>query len=471
VNPTFFMLLLAASFVQEALHGDTEWSADRVARRALEVDPGIGAARLDAEAAAFHTEEAEASILPRVALSARFTRLTTIDNDPLVSLPGGTAEAVALASQVDDPEAQALWLTQLAVLEQSVIEIPENQGAFRASIAYPVTALFFEILPGIQARKGVEAARVLETEVARRAAELTAVETYFLHARARAADAVAKVAVAEARQNLERAEARFREGASAEPEVLRFRARLAEARGVQAERRAQVEASAEALRALLDLKGRGRIGIAEPVDQAPALRFSEPIGTLIERAQQQRAEVRAVTRLAEARRTAAGAAGGAAVPRLSVSAEILSARPNPSFVPPGDGFRTNGAASVVLQWSPDGAWAASRRARRTRREAARIEAQRSALLDQIRIEVSRFASTYRASFERFEASTAQRKAAESAYAARLESYGLGLSEGSELLEASLDLDRARLAVIDAGVQIRVREAQLMRALGESRVER
>lgn len=460
---------LGSSPVQEALRGDDGWTAERVARRVLDVSHQLDAAEAGLRAATARVKEARTAVLPRIQLLARYTRLTPIDNDPLVSLPGGGASAQALAAQVDDPEARALWQTQLSVLEESVIQIPENQGAFVVSLAYPVSPLFLEILPAVRAQVGVEAARRFEVEVAALDVELQAVELYFLHARARAAAAVAEQAVVEANQNVERARARLAQGLSNRPEVLRFEARLAEAQGVRAERQADVQATAVGLSVLLDLGSEVRLGVTESLETTPPSRYEGTAAELAERAHRVRPALRVLSMLEQTRVQQARARQGAAFPELSVQLEANAARPNALYVPPGDEFRTNGAASVVLHWSVDGAIAASQGARALRAEAAQLRAQLETLRDTVHIEVARTKARYGASLLRLGSAKAQLAAAQEAYRARARAYQLGVEEGTELLGASLDLDRARLAVVDAGVEVRIRDAQLLRAVGESRL--
>lgn len=468
---TWTLCLWAASGPLEALEGEPVWTAAEVAARALEVAPAVEAARQRQSVASAQAEQAWASVLPRVQVSARYTRLSSIDNDPLVTFPVEPDTLQAQVNQVDDPDARALWQAQVSVLDASVIQIPQNQGAFQARIEYPVTALFLEILPAVRASSGLAEAESIQMKVTEADVELRAVQTYFLHARARAAAAVATQSLEDAETNLDRAEARLVQGLAVRPDVLRFRARRAEALGQVAESQAEVDASAEALRTLLRLESTSPIGIGEAVAREAPARPETTLAELVGEAREKRAEVLALRQITESQQQLERSARGAVAPRLSVAAQVDTARPNALYTPPGDDFRTTAFASVVVEWSPDGAWSASRRAKGARAEVRRLQAEQEGLEDAIRIEVSRAWTRFQASFSVFEAARAQLEAASEAYAARLRGYEVGVADSTELLDASTDLDRARLSAVDAGVEIRLRETELLRALGRSRVPR
>jgi multidrug efflux pump subunit AcrB/outer membrane protein TolC len=461
--------------------GGTPLDRRTVARRAVLVSPDLAAARARAQRAEAAWRVVRSALLPRTRAGVRYTRVSDIDNDPLVDTDALGLNALAdLAREIDDPTTREVILAQLGGQEQlgdARISVPGNQLAFFAEASYPVSQVFTEILPSIRAAQDAADAEALAVEAARRDAALRAVETWLAHVLARGALGVAELAVRDARENVRRARARLAEGVGTRPDVLRFEARLAEDEALRASRWADVEATAEALRALLDLPrermdGGGalpgfaaakRVG-APSVESIP--RAEQGVAGLIDDAWAARPELLALNRLVAAREHAVDAAGGARWPTLSVGANVEVGQPNSLYVPPnGDDVRTSWTAGAELSWSPDGTVRAQRERSRALADLDEIEAQREALRDGIRIEVARAWASHRAAFPRLEAARRQVAAATEAYDARRASWNQGVTSANEVLEAELDRNRARLALVDAGTALLRADTRLRHATG------
>ncbi len=455
---------LDASLVQPG----RRWRAAEAIQAAVSTAPDVARADANRARARADAETAEAEALPRVRFEARYTRLSRIDNDPLVPLTIDPAAAQAAIDAVIDPAAQAVLQEQLdanIAASRRNIEVPQNQYALSAEVRYPVSGLFLKILPAIRARGRVEAARRAEVNVARNAVALLVVQSYFDHARARAALAVAALSVRRAEDNLAQAEARLANDVGNRPDVLRFRARLAQAEAEHAERGADVEASAEALRTLLHIDGHGPLAFMERLTKSVIV--DEPLlAVSVEQAHGDRDEMKALELLIEAQVAGVSATEGDIYPDVSVAGRADYANPNLAFVPPGDRFRSLFAFQAVLSWSPDGAWSASRKVRVSQAELRILRKQRDALADGIRVEVSRARALYRAAFRTFAAAERRSAAAEEAYAARRRGYQVGVFDATSLIDAELDANRARLAVINAGAALRTRHYVLRRAVGQ-----
>jgi outer membrane protein len=445
------------------------WSIAKIARRSAQSVHLVDAADRRIDQAVATTQEVRAAAIPQFDLRARYTRLSPIDNAPLAPIPIDFDQARATAGLVTDPNAQALWQQQIDVLEgisQGTIGIPQNQYNFRASVRYPLLALFVEILPGIRTAQNAETASRFESNVARNDTALELIEIYMDHARARGSLAVAELALQQAEANRAQSEARLRGGVGNRPDVARFEARVALSQRGVAEARADVEATANALRALLDLEGTGPLAFEERLTEVPEPAFRESTQDLVEAAWKLRDEMQAANALVRARGHAARSARGAMAPGVGVEAAVDYGRPNVLFTPPVDEFRTSWNVSAVVSWSPDGTWSASRAKERALAQEAEAKAQREQLKDFIRIEVVRAEATYRASLESVRAAKRQVDAAEEAYAAKRRGFEVGVSNVVEVIDSEIDVNRARLALIDAAARLRVRESALRTAIGE-----
>ena len=280
------------------------WSIAKIAQRSARTVYLVAAADRRVDQAAATTQEVRAAAIPRFDFNARYTRLSPIDNAPLAPIPVDFDQARAAASQVIDPNAQALWQQQIDVLEgisQGTIQIPQNQYNFRAAVRYPLLALFVEILPGIRTAQNAETASRYESNVARNDTALELIGIYMDHARARGALAVAELALQQAEANRAQAEARLQGGVGNRPDVARFEARVASAQRGVAESRADVESTANALRALLDIEGTGPLAFEERLTEVPEPAFEESTQDMVEAAWKLRDEMQAVNALVRVR--------------------------------------------------------------------------------------------------------------------------------------------------------------------------
>ncbi|MGB5811603.1 MAG: TolC family protein [Polyangiales bacterium] len=445
------------------------WSMPRIAARAVNTVHLVNAADDRVEQAVATTQQVKAAAIPRINLRGRYTRLSQINNVPLVPLDIDFEAAEATLAEVQDPAAQELLGANLQVLEaisSDSIPVPRNRYNFRAAVSYPVLQLFLQILPGIRSAEHGETAERFQANVVRNDVALEVIEIYMNHARARGAHAVAELAVRQAEENRAQAEALLRGGVGNRPDVLRFEARVAAAQRARAESLAQVDSTANALRTLLDIPGEGPLAFQERFNEVPEPSVTEGREDLIDAAWKLRDELQAANAAVKSREYAVRVSRGAMAPTLGVEAGADYARPNPLFIPPIDDFRTSWNVSAVANWSPDGTYTASRAKRRALAELNEVEEQRQQLRDLVRIEVVRAHAAYEASFESVRAAKRQVEAAEEAYDAKRRGFEVGVFDATEVIDAEVDANRARLALIDAAARLRIRESTLRTAIGE-----
>ncbi|MGB5683039.1 MAG: TolC family protein, partial [Polyangiales bacterium] len=214
------------------------------------------------------------------------------------------------------------------------------------------------------------------------------------------------------------------------------------------------------------LEGSGPLAFEERLTEVPDSGFNESTGDLIEAAWKLRDEMQAANALVKSREYAVRSARGAMAPGIGVEAAVDYGRPNPLYIPPIEEFRTSWNVSAVVSWSPDGTWSASRAKERAAALEAEAKSQREQLRDFIRIEVVRAEAAYRASLESVRAAKRQVEAAEEAYSAKRRGFEVGVFDATEVIDSEVDVNRARLALINAAAGLRVRESALRTAIGE-----
>ena len=197
---------VASTDLLAALHGGPGGlTADRVAQRAVETAPGLERAQAAARAAEAAATRASFAFIPRLDLSARYTRLSSITAPTLSFGTPLTQEQIDGANSyiaaVVDPAAQTLFQGQLdaqiAASRGTGFSFPVilNQYALHAGLSIPVSDLFLTILPAYRATQRFAEAAQAQAESQRESVALQAREAFYGYARARAGLAVAELAV------------------------------------------------------------------------------------------------------------------------------------------------------------------------------------------------------------------------------------------------------------------------------------
>jgi outer membrane protein TolC len=153
------------------------------------------------------------------------------------------------------------------------------------------------------------------------------------------------------------------------------------------------------------------------------------------------------------------------LPRLDAVGNAYYANPNPRVLPQEAKYTGTWDATIQLAWAPTDMLSTEAARRAALARAAQLEAQRSAALDGVKLEVSQSAQLVREA--RSAAQTARRglAAAEESYRVRRVLFQNGRATSIELTDAESDLTRSRLDVISAEIDIRIARARFDHAMG------
>ena len=133
-------------------------TADVAAERAIESAPSMARAHAAVAVAQAGARRSWQALFPQLTVSASYTRLSSIsqpDFGGALLTPEQAAAAQPTIDGLTDPGAQALWTNLFDGLSSSEgfsFPVLLNQYALRASLTYPVSDLFFSILPGYRAQ-------------------------------------------------------------------------------------------------------------------------------------------------------------------------------------------------------------------------------------------------------------------------------------------------------------------------------
>jgi outer membrane protein TolC len=443
-------------------------TADRAAARAVEASPTMEQARALSRASEASVARARAAMLPRLELTARYTRVGGFPDGQIDigTDPEALEAARMLADRVEDPAARVLW--QGSIDQQAngtaTISVPRDQIAFGARLTWPVSDLFFAMMPALDSAEAGARAREHQVEASRAQVRLRAREAFYQLARARGGLAVATEARRQAEAQRAQIEAAVRAGLLTEADRLAAEARVASTGQAVATARAGVEVADAALRSLIGDDDGPVYGVAEPVTGETEAEL-ESVAAATERALVRRAELSALRESLSAQRAAGRASDASGLPHVALYAGADYASPNRYVIPPSSDLQPSWEVGAVLTWSPNDTLNAVHQGEELGAQAAATEARIEQLERGVRLEVRQAHAQVRAARESLAAAVAAREAAEAAYESRLAQLRAGQATTADLFAAEGQLNRARLAELDAAVGLRLARAQLDHATG------
>jgi outer membrane protein TolC len=211
--------------------------------------------------------------------------------------------------------------------------------------------------------------------------------------------------------------------------------------------------------------------VGESVDSQTAVMPGDNLSALWTEASSNRLEVRALDESAGSMRDQAKVARAGYYPRLDGVANLIHANPNQRVFPAQEAFKTTWDAGLALTWSPNDVGNAAAQSGSLEARAAGLVAQRQALADGIRLEVTQSRNALREAKQAIESSAQGLVAAEESYRVRRSLFQNGRATSVELTDAETDLTRARLESINARVDLQVAKVRLEHALGRDVAER
>lgn len=417
-------------------------TADEAAKKARERGPQIQSAIASAFAAEQDSDIAHDQFLPTINAAAQFKRISEVINSFPSFTPPGT---------VADP-----------TLSQPNFTQPLNQYSLSASIRYAVSDVLLRAWPAYKGSVTNAEAQKTQAEVAEAIVSLNARIAFYDYARALAQRAVDDQALKQAEAQAKQIKLFVDAGTSAKVDHLTATARVEEARSALAASEARVSITQSNLSVITGLSLEQVKGIAEPVLESPK-GPGTPSEDLVRKAIEQRAELRALRKLVEANDYTHTAYKRAGLPQLVLSANDLYANPNPRKIPIVDKFVNSWEVGVGIEWSPNATLNSVRTTRKASAQLQKARADLQAQEDAIRNEVVSAFQNYKAAEAVSAASQSRLEAADEAYRVRLATYRVGAGVIVDLLNADIDVTRARLALANAAITTRAALATLNRA--------
>jgi outer membrane protein TolC len=439
-----------------ALREDGEpLGANDAARQAIASSPNAERARAATAQAQASAKEAFVAVYPRLDLEASYTRLSQHEPRDF----GGELNLVRRA-----PDGSIIDTTTGQIDMPNAIE---DLFLFQARVTFPVSDLFFSVLPRYEA-----ANRVADLQKVRETAEdqtvaLQAKQAYYEYARARAALLIAKSALAQNEAQRRDVEALVRGGALARVEQMRAEAQVATARVAVARSQGSVAISLTALRSIMHAEGEGAFAVTEDLSQ-PMPALTQTKAQLLAAARANRSELKALRGMAQVHERTISAEQGGKLPKLSVLGQYDFANPNQRVAPQEEKFISSWQAGAVLSWSPNDFAVADKRVDRVRAQRVSTEGDLRVLEDALVTEVSQAYEDFVAAREAQSQALSGIAAAEETYRVRREQFRAGSVVATEVIQAETELRRARLELVSAAIDARIASARIDRAIEEKR---
>ena len=446
----------------EALRGGEPLTSVQAADRALKTAPSLAKVEAQAQRAEIAAELANISLYPKLDLEARYTRVSHVDSPVAFQQLFGSLNSIA-AGVREIQDSLALMGPRAQGPGDASIRFQDNQGLFQARLSWPVSALFFSVIPRHEALLKAAESQRLQTYVERQTIKLRTREAYYNYARARAALMVAKAALAQAEAHRKDSEALVAAGSIARVELMRAEAQVAAAKVAQARSDNAVATARSALFTLAHVDGTADITVSENLEEELPL-GNEGEDVIYKHALERRSELRALRTLVESQNKQLSAARGAQLPVIAIGGTAEVANPNQRYFGTYDEWKGSWAAYASLVWTPTDTWNASKQADQVNADLAGTQADLRSLADALRVEVSQAYNGFASAHVALDAARAGIAAAEESYRVRREQFRAGAAIAVDVIDSEAQLRQSRLDLVNTLIDLRVAKARLDRAV-------
>jgi len=420
------------------------------------------------QAAEARAAQQKSNYLPRVGLTARYTRLSDF-TPPSVSGGGALVGTPLPAGTVNPSPTQAVSFSFPLVLDNYVTQ---------ATVAVPISDYFLRIGKAYSAAtQSAEAAR-FDVLAARAKSAADGKIAFYTWLRARGAQRVAEQALTVAQAHMQDAENQFNVGNASKADVLRAQTQVASAELAVRRAKSGVTLAEAQVRLAIHAPESATLTPGESLDDeaAAANAASVPphhdaesnapgLAALIAEALRRRPELRSLERSAAAARKLAEVQRAGRYPVLAAVGEATYANPNPRRFPQLQEWFGTWAAGAQLTWSPNDVLSANQSGADAEARAEALEAQRLAARDGIQLEVTQAFEAVAEADAAVDSTARQLESAVEGYRVARELFTHGRATATTTIDAEVILAQTRFENLNARVDARVARIRLQHAAG------
>lgn len=422
--------------LEEVLGQSGGLTARDAGRRAAETSVQANVERANVQIAENDRSRVIWENLPRLTLTAQYTRLSPIHTPAIAGQP------------------------------EPFPPPPLNNYLVSANLNVPFTEYLLRLASALRGVGEKEQAAALTERATRTGASASAMLSYYDWVRARLQRVVTEQAVDQAKAQLRRVEALHTAGRAAEADVLQARAFQADAELSLSQADTLQAIGEQRLRTALHAPPEERLSVGENVLAAfPGAEEAKSLDDLYREAESQRLELQAFDKGSAALDRLHSVEKTRALPRLEGFGTVSYLNPNPRTFPQESQWGKAWQVGLALNWSTADLGTSGSSAEAARLQRVQLLEQRALALEGMRLDI---ASAYRALAQaRLNVVTAEQgeRAAVSAAEARARLAEQGMGTELELMQAQTAQLQARLNLINAHIGLRVARVQLDHALG------
>jgi outer membrane protein len=428
-------------------------TAEWVGRRAAETSYSAKAARENVRSAAARVDQAWAAFLPRLTGTFKYTRLSDFTPPSLGS--GSLVGTPAPPGTPNPTPTQATGFSFPVVLDNWSLE---------AQVVIPISDYFLRINQAYSAAtKSREAAR-LDVVSADARASTEGKLAFYDWLRARASVSVAEQSLLAAKTHLADAKNLFDAGIASRADVLRAETGVAGAELAVEHTKNLVEITRKQVALAIHSADGERQALGEGIEIDPPI-FSGNLADLVAEGKASRTEVRGIDINVEAAKKQAAAVRAGAYPSFAAFGAATYANPNARRIPQSPEWFGTWAVGAQLTWTPSDTFGALAGAHDIEARVAAAELQKSAIRDGVELEITQAYQSIKEAEVASATSTRQVRSAEEAYRVARDLFLVGRATSTTLTDAESDLTRARLAQVNARIDLRTSRVRLDHATG------
>jgi outer membrane protein TolC len=443
-------------------------TADQVAARALANSATVEARLAELDVARAKVDQTTVQFFPRLTLTASYTRLSEVSaafgSGALVgaqnpgtlavgACPGGGAGQCVL-----DSRGQSVGAAAVAIV------MPQDNWALTAKLSVPLSDYVLRLSDAASASAASVHASELQAQAEKLSVQTSARAVYYDWLRARARVVIAEKSLERTRSRLSEATTAYELGTITKADLLRLEALVASTEQMLLETRSFSESTQRQLALIMADPDGAEYTVGEDVS-APRPEVSGTLAELTQHALINRIELKAMNEVRRSLRHASSAASAGAWPRLDAFGEATYANPNQRYFPPASDWNPSWTVGAALTFGLSDAFTSAASARELDASGRAGAAQQRALEDGIRQEIMMYYLSRARAKGALEASRRGLVASEEGYRVATDLYQLGRSTTSDVIDAETDLLGARLAELNARIEIRILDARLRHAAG------
>ena len=426
-----------------------------VATRAEATSYDVLSKKEDLEAAAAQVDQALVAYFPRLTATGRYTRFSPIDPPFLgysVLAPGVGQGAIPTGAPLEN--------------RPFTFPILLNQTILQANLSVPLSDYLLRIPQGYAAATKNQKAAAFTENATRLKAATDAKVVYYTWVRAKLQEIVAEQANLQAKAHLVDVQHAFEAGTVSKADVMRVESQLATSKLLVERAKSLAEITETQIRVAMHDTTPMAYEVGESMEgDEPKVQGAESLTALFAEAGAMRLELKAMEQTSDALREQAKVARAGYYPKLDAFGDVIYANPNQRIFPQRDAFVATWDVGVQLTYSPNDIALAGASNRTLSARSASVAAQRQALEDGIRVEVTQTRNALREAQAAVESTAQGLAAAEESYRVRRSLFRNGRATAVELTDAETDLTRSRLEAINARVDVKIALVRLEHALG------